>query len=215
MEEIFGAFPFLQNYDSLQKQQIDFQWNKLCHYELSEEILEEERTDTFWIKFRKFEFKGQKVFESLADTAVKILLITLSNAAIERRWSHMNDAETKKRCRKSWENLRAELKAYSFIKGEQSIFYLIYSIGFNRFFFLNNKISFDTVNQTFAKRTGLNFPVFVLSHVKQFPIAKYYIAPNIKFAASFQRSNNIFIKIYMLFSYPLRKRSAKGTKQST
>ena len=54
IQDVFDSLPFLRKYNLHEKAQMDSEWNKLCSYELPEDIRDEGMpSDKFWIKMKK------------------------------------------------------------------------------------------------------------------------------------------------------------------
>lgn len=118
LNDVFDCFHFTSNYTANQRNEINEMWAILPTLDFPASILEVKRADHFWIKLQKCTFEQMPAFKNLAQFIIDILLISPSNAAIERRWSTLNHFKDNTKNSLSSETITALMKAYSYINGK-------------------------------------------------------------------------------------------------
>ena len=118
LDTVFKYLPKLTKFhDAITMIDINQEWEELLNFYLPQDILEEQRQDSFWYKVgRCIDKDGHFVFQNISTFALKVLCLQNSNAPSERIWSDYNLEKPKGRASLDFANIRGMLLTFQCVR---------------------------------------------------------------------------------------------------
>ena len=113
LDVLFYELPLLtNNHDGALMIQINKEWSGLSSYNIPEYLKEEENADIFWARVKNIvNEEGIYIFRNIAEFALNVLSLPISNAPSERIWSELNRQKDNSRASLLYGTIRGIVQA--------------------------------------------------------------------------------------------------------